>query len=814
MNPRKLEKKWQVIWEKAGIYKTKDNAKGKKNYMLLTEFPYPSGNLHIGHWYAFAVPDILGRYLRMNGKNVMYPIGFDAFGLPAENAAIKRKINPRDWTEQNIKFMTSQLKSMGAAFNWSRTVLTIDPEYYKWTQWLFLKFYEKGLAYRAKTPVNWCPKDKTVLANEQVVNGLCERCDTPVVKKEFEQWMFKTTAYADRLIDDIEKMDWPQTTKLAQKNWIGKSEGAIIKFKIINSQCLIEAFTTRLDTIFGCTYLVLAPENPVIENLKLKIKNYDEVAEYVKQVKNKSDLQRTDLAKEKTGVELKGIKAVNPFNNEEIPIFAADYVLGHYGTGAVMAVPAHDERDFEFAKKYNLPIKIVICPNYPKPKCPVLDKAYTDDGHLIDSGEFSGLNSEQARKKMIDWLEKKSLGGKKKIYKLHDWVLSRQRYWGVPIPMVKCRNCGYIPVKEKDLPVKLPKLDDFLPTSEGRSPLAKAKKWVSVKCPKCGEKSERETDTMDTFVDSSWYFIRYTEPKNKKKFAGIQKMKNWLPVPMYVGGAEHNTMHLLYSRFFTKALYDLGLVHFSEPFVGRRNHGVILGPDNQKMSKSRGNVVDPDREVKNFGADCVRMYLAFMGPYDQGGPWNPTGILGIKRFLDRIWKLVSSVKHQAASGKNNQLERLFHQTIKKVGEDIENFRFNTAISALMILFNELEKNKNLLSIIHYSLFLKLLSPFAPHLSEELWQQLYKPRNAKRGFKSIHQENWPKYDSKLIKKEEFNLIIQINGKTRDKIIVSSGISQREAEELAKNREKIKNYLAGKKSVKTIFVPDRLINIVVD
>ncbi len=814
MNPRKLEKKWQVIWEKAGIYKTKDNAKGKKNYMLLTEFPYPSGNLHIGHWYAFAVPDILGRYLRMNGKNVMYPIGFDAFGLPAENAAIKRKINPRDWTEQNIKFMTSQLKSMGAAFNWSRTVLTIDPEYYKWTQWLFLKFYEKGLAYRAKTPVNWCPKDKTVLANEQVVNGLCERCDTPVVKKEFEQWMFKTTAYADRLIDDIEKMDWPQTTKLAQKNWIGRSEGAIMKFKIIDSQFFVEAFTTRLDTIFGCTYLVLAPENPVIENLKLKIKNYGEVAEYVKQVKNKSDLQRIDLAKEKTGVELKGIKAVNPFNNEEIPIFAADYVLGHYGTGAVMAVPAHDERDFEFAKKYNLPIKIVICPNYPKPKCPVLDKAYTDDGHLIDSGEFSGLNSEQARKKMIDWLEKKSLGGKKKIYKLHDWVLSRQRYWGVPIPMVKCRNCGYIPVKEKDLPVKLPKLDDFLPTSEGRSPLAKAKKWVSVKCPKCGEKSERETDTMDTFVDSSWYFIRYTEPKNKKKFAGIQKMKNWLPVPMYVGGAEHNTMHLLYSRFFTKALYDLGLVHFSEPFVGRRNHGVILGPDNQKMSKSRGNVVDPDREVKNFGADCVRMYLAFMGPYDQGGPWNPTGILGIKRFLDRIWKLVSSVKHQAASGKNNQLERLFHQTIKKVGEDIENFRFNTAISALMILFNELEKNKNLLSIIHYSLFLKLLSPFAPHLSEELWQQLYKPRNAKRGFKSIHQENWPKYDSKLIKKEEFNLIIQINGKTRDKIIVSSGISQREAEELAKNREKIKNYLAGKKSVKTIFVPDRLINIVVD
>ena len=814
-NYQKTEKKWQKIWETKKFYKTADSVKGKKNFMLLTEFPYPSGNLHIGHWYAYAAPDILARYFRMNGKNVMYPVGFDAFGLPAENAAIKRKINPVDWTKKNIKYMTKQLKSMGASFDWSRVISTIDPQYYKWTQWIFLKMFEKGLAYRAKTMVNWCLNCKTVLANEQVIGGLCERCDGKVIQKEFEQWMFKITDYADRLIDDIEKLDWPETTKLAQKNWIGRSEGALIKFPLIigTSDILgtsdvpnIEVFTTRLDTIFGCTYLVIAPEHELIANNKEQIANWGEVENYINQTKKKTELQRLETDKQKTGVKLEGIKAINPFNKEESPIFVADYVLGHYGTGAVMAVPAHDERDFEFAEKYNLPIKITVCPNYSAPVCPILEKAYTKDGHLVDSGKFTGLKSAEAREKMIKWLKENNFGGPKKTFKLHDWVLSRQRYWGVPIPIIKCDKCGYIAISEKDLPVKLPPLKDFLPTTEGKSPLAKAKKWVNIKCPKCKSPAQRETDTMDTFVDSSWYFIRYTDPKNKKVFADRKKMKQWLPVSMYVGGAEHNTMHLLYSRFFAKVLYDLGYIHFNEPFIGRKNHGVILGADGQKMSKSRGNIIGPDKEVEKFGADTVRMYLAFAGPYEQGGSWNPGGMLGIKRFLERVYKLISNITTSDVVGTSDvlKLDRLFHQTIKKVSEDIENFRFNTAISALMILLNEAEK-QNQLSIANRRLFLKLLSPFAPHLSEEIWMNL-------GNKKSVHLEKWPEYDFKLIIKENFELIIQINGKLRDKFPVESGISQKKAEKLVLSRGKVINFIAGGKIKKIIFVPDKLINIV--
>ncbi|MEK7657958.1 MAG: leucine--tRNA ligase [Patescibacteria group bacterium] len=855
MNPRKLEKKWRVIWKREGIYKVKDKIKDKKNFYHLVMFPYPSGDLHIGHWYNFGPADVFSRFKKMSGFNVLSPIGFDAFGLPAENAAIKRGIHPKNWTYKNIKTMTVQLESMGNMYDWSRKIITAAPEYYKWTQWMFLQFYKNGLAYRKKASANWCSKCHTVLANEQVVDGKCERCDTQVIQREIEQWLFKITDYADRLLDDLNDLDWPGKTKTMQINWIGKSEGAILNFKITpsarnsaeqtrnnaenklprdsassqrESATAIAVFTTRLDTIFGCTYLVVAPEHSFVASLLSAeqrglnadlrgiLRNKEEVEKYIENAKKKTDLMRTDLAKEKTGVELKGVKAINPFNNEEVSIFVSDYVLGSYGTGAVMAAPAHDERDWEFAKKHDLLIKIVICPNWPAPICPVLEKAFVDDGHLINSGEFTGLKSAEAREKMADWLGKNKLGERKINYKLRDWLISRQRYWGTPIPIVYCEKCGIVPVSEKDLPIKLPDVKNYLPTEEGKSPLAKSEKFVNTKCPKCGAKAKRETDTMDTFVCSSWYYLRYTDPKNNKKFADAKKMKNWLPVDMYIGGAEHSVLHLLYARFFTKVLNDLGYLNFKEPFSALRHQGIILGPDGQKMSKSRGNVIDPDELVKKFGVDAVRMYLCFMGQYDQGGQWNPTGILGTKRFLERIWRFYADAKLQMRQNlqKNKfvdsrqfvNLNRLLHQTVKKVGEDIENFRFNTAISSLMILLNEMEK-QNQLSIINCQLFLKLLAPFAPHLAEELWHQFGEK-------KSIFLQQWPKYNPKLIKKEQFDLIIQINGKMRDKITVSSGISQKETEELVKGREKIKNYLVGKKIVKIIFVQDKLINIVVN
>jgi len=771
-NPQKIEKKWQKYWETKKIYNTKDSVAGKINVMHLTEFPYPSGNLHIGHWYAFALPDIRARFLRMyktgagDRYNVMYPIGFDAFGLPAENAAIENGIHPEKWTKQNVAYMTKQLKSMGTTFDWSREVSTIDPDYYKWTQWMFIKFYNAGLAYRAPTRVNWCPKDKTVLANEQVIDGRCDRCGSEVVQKELTQWMFKITEFRDELIDDLDKVDWQDTAKLGQRNWVGRSEGALIKFQIQNSKLQIPVFTTRPDTIFGATFIVLAPEHELVKKIT-KDTQLGQVNNYLEKTKKKTELERLAEVKEKTGV-FTGAYAINPANGEKIPIWISDFVLPHYGTGAIMAVPAHDQRDFEFAKKFDLPIKEINLDN-----------------------------------EILKQLSKKGLAGRKITYRLHDWILSRQRYWGAPIPMINCPDCGYQPVAEKDLPVKLPPLKDFKPSNDGRSPLAKAIKWLKVRCPKCGGQAERETDTMDTFVDSSWYFIRYTDPKNKKEFASKDKMRKWLPVYYYLGGAEHTTMHLLYSRFFTKALYRLGFLDFDEPFKNRRNRGIILGPDNQKMSKSRGNVIDPDIEVKKYGADAVRMYLAFMGPYLNGGSWNPNGITGVYRFLNRVWNFVR--RYNPRVKPNPKAVGILNKYIKGMGYDIDNLSFNTGVSGLMKLLNELESHE--ISKKEYETLLKLLAPFAPHLAEELWQGVLKNK------KSIHLENWPEYDPKLIKEETVDLVIQVNGRTRDVIKAPRDLSESEVRDLALASEKIKKHISGKEVKKFIYISNKLANVVV-
>jgi len=707
----------------------------KSKYYHLVMFPYVSGNLHIGHWYNYAPADVYARFKKMQGYNVTSPIGFDAFGLPAENAAIKFGGHPKQITQINIKKMRQQLKKIGAMYDWSREIITCNSDYYKWTQWLFLQFYKQGLAYKKKAAANWCVSCKTVLANEQVVDGKCERCDSQVIRKEIDQWLLKITDYADRLIDDLDKLDWPEKTKTMQKNWVGRSEGTEINFKVNN--CDLKVFTTRPDTIFGATYMVVAPEHEIIQNQKSKIKNYKEIQDYIKKSQKKSDLDRTDLAKEKTGVEIKGIKAVNPAAKKEIPIWVADYVLPHYGTGAIMAVPDHDARDKEFAEKYNLEIK--------KTK-------------LVDSKEVV-----------------KKLGAKwTKNYKLRDWLISRQRYWGAPIPIIYCDKCGEVPVPEKDLPVELPDDVDFKPT--GESPLARSKKFHQVKCPKCKADATRENDTMDTFVCSSWYFFRFTDPKNQKAFANKTKIKKYMPVDMYIGGAEHTVLHLLYSRFFTKFLKDYKYIDMQgdEPFLALRHQGMILGPDGQKMSKSRGNVIDPNEVVEKYDSDILRMYLCFMAPHNQGGPWNPKGLVGIQRFLDKV-------KNLKLQKRNNQI---MHQTIKKVTQDIDNFKFNTAIAFLMQYVNSGEYD--------YETLMTLLAPFAPFLC-----------------KDYIKKKWPKYDKSKIQKSEFDLIIQINGKTKNKIQVESGITKKQALQKIQELEKFQNL----KIKKIIFVKNRLINLVV-
>ncbi|PIQ75215.1 MAG: leucine--tRNA ligase [Candidatus Portnoybacteria bacterium CG11_big_fil_rev_8_21_14_0_20_40_15] len=817
---QKIEQKWQKFWdENQQLFAADEKSDAEKKY-ILDMFPYPSADgLHAGHVESYTATDIVSRYLRMKGKNVLHPQGWDAFGLPAENFAIKTKTHPSITTQKSIATFKRQMKMLGLSYDWSREIDSSNQEYYKWTQWFFLLFYKNGLAYRGIAKVNWCPSCQTVLANEQAEGGVCERCGTQVVQKDLEQWFFKITDFIeDRpsfakatdgrrktsgLISGLDKIDWPEHTKAAQKNWIGKSEGAEFQMGISGIDKKLGVFTTRLDTVFGMTFALIAPEHQLVQELKDKIANWPEVEKYIVETKKKSELQRITEVKEKTGVELEGVKILNPFTKKEMPLFASDFILAHYGTGAVMAVPGHDQRDYEFAKKFNLPIVEVIKSKIGKSS--IEKEAFLDDGILINSEDNDGLTSEEARKELTIWLDKNKIGKKTINYKLRDWLISRQRYWGAPIPIIYCDSCGAVPVPEKDLPVLLPDDVDFMPT--GESPLARSKKFQDVKCPKCGAKAKRESDTMDTFVCSSWYYFRYADPHNEKEFVAKEKIKKWLPVDLYVGGAEHTVLHLLYSRFFTKVLHNLKLIDFDEPFLKMRHQGIVLAQDGQKMSKSLGNVINPDDVVAQFGADALRMFEMFMGPLEDSKKWDTKGIIGIYRFLERTWNFISKIKNQKSKTqiKNQKLENRIHKTIKKVTEDIEMLKFNTAISSMMILINEFAKEEEIAQE-DFETFLKLLSPFAPHIAEEIWQQL-------GHNKSVFTEKWPQFDKNLVKDETIELVIQINGKVRDKIEVAADIFEEEAKKIALASEKIKTILSGQEPKKVIFVRGRLINIVI-
>ena len=818
-NSQTIEKKWQKIWQKSKIFRGRDKSKKPKFYCL-DMFPYPSAEgLHVGHLRGYTFSDVIAKKRMMEGFNVLHPMGWDAFGLPAENFAIKTGIHPAISTKKAIKNIKKQLLSAGFGYDWQREITTCQPDYYKWTQWMFLQLYKRDLAYKKEAAVNFCPSCKTVLANEQVIDGRCERCNSLVEKKYLEQWFFKITDYAERLLNDLNKIDWPEKIKIMQRNWIGRSVGSEIIFQIGIGETYLNlpVFTTRADTLFGCTYVVIAPEHPLIEKLKPEIKNWKKAEKYIEEAKKKTEIERLAEEKEKTGIELKGIKAINPVNNQKVPIFVADYVLMEYGTGAIMAVPGHDQRDFIFAQKYGLPIVEVIRPKTGSSVFPEANaRAFEEDGVLTNSGSFNGLDSARAREEITKYLEKRNLAKKAVYYKLKDWLISRQRYWGAPIPIVYCKKCGEVEVPEKDLPVKLPKIKDFKPTGKGESPLAKVEKFVKTKCPKCKSKAKRETDTLDTFVCSSWYFLRYTDPKNLKIFASEKKIKDWLPVDLYIGGAEHAVMHLLYSRFFTKFLFDQKLIHFDEPFLKLFNQGIVYR-QGAKMSKSKGNVVRPDYIIRKFGADTMRLYELFMGPANQATEWSDKGVIGCFRFLNKVWSIQERIGNQESKVKSQQLEKLIHKTIKKVSQDLENFRFNTAVSALMILANELEKQAKI-SLIHYSLFLMLLSPMAPHITEEIWRKLGNPEGIPSGSygagkKSIFLEKWPKYNPELIKEEKIQLIIQINGKVRDKIEVEPEITEEKAKELTLKRERVKRWIEKKEIKKIIFVPGKLINIVI-
>ena len=816
-NPQEIEKKWQDYWEEKGFYRAEDPAlfkkgRGPKKYILI-EFPYPSGEgLHVGHCRPYSAMDALSRKKRMEGFNVLFPIGFDAFGLPTENYALRTGVHPQTATAQNIKNFKRQLKSLGLSFDWSREINTTQPKYYKWTQWIFLKLFEKGLAYQAEIPVNWCPACKIGLANEEVAGGGCERCGAQVEKKVLKQWMLKITAYADRLIDDLKSVDYPERVKAQQINWVGKSQGTEIDFPIsINQQnqhksAVIKVFTTRADTLFGVTAVVLSPEHPLVE--KLITKEYEkEAKKYIEESEKKSDFEREKLEKEKTGVFI-GSYCINPANNERVPIWIGDYVVATYGGGAVMLVPAHDYRDYDFAKKYGLEIREVVSgPASAKAsagKGDILEEAFVDYGILVHSGNFNGLSSKEAIKKITECLEEKKLGRKTVQYKLRDWVFSRQHYWGEPIPIIHCEKCGVVPVPEKDLPVELPYVEKYQPTGTGESPLAAISEWVNTKCPKCGGSAKRETDTMPNWAGSNWYFIRYCDPENDKVLADSKKLKYWLPVDWYNGGMEHTTLHLLYSRFIYKFLFDIGVVSQPEPYQKRTSHGIVLAEDGRKMSKSFGNVINPDEIVERYGADTLRIYEMFMGPFDQTIVWGNQGVKGVFRFLERVWKLV--LEYSDDKDSSQKILRAMHKLNKKIDEDLEAMKFNTIIAAFMEFVNLCLENKKEVGKDAIERFLILLSPFAPHITEELWHQF-----GKRD--SIHKQIWPKYEPKLLKEEIITLVIQINGKVRDKIEVESDISEEKAKELALSRERVLKYVEGREIKKLIFVPQKLINVVV-
>ena len=796
---KRIDKKWQKYWEDNKTFEAKTGENKKKSFLLI-EFPYPSGQgLHVGHPRSYTALDSVARKRRLEGENVLFAIGWDAFGLPAENYAIKNHVHPEIITAKNIANFKRQLKSIGFSFDWSREINTTDPDYYKWTQWIFLKMFEKGLAYKKEMPINWCTSCKCGLANEEVVGGKCERCGGEVIQKQQSQWMLKITAYAQRLLDDLKDLDYADRIKAQQINWIGRSEGAEVNFEINETGETLTVYTTRPDTLYGATYMVVSPEHPMIDKYKDKIKNIDEVLAYRAESAKKSDFERTELAKDKTGVALSGITAKNPLTGRDIPVWTSDYVLMSYGTGAIMAVPAHDERDFDFAKKFDLPIIEVI-----KGGKDITKEAYTDveNGIMINSGDLDGLSCKEAQKKVIDYLEANGLGKRKVNFKLRDWVFSRQRYWGEPIPIVHCEKCGYVPLPESELPLRLPEIEKFEPGQNGESPLNNCTEWVNTTCPHCGGKAKRETDTMPQWAGSSWYFLRYTDPKNSEALASKEPLDYWMPVDWYNGGMEHTTLHLLYSRFWYKFLYDLGVVPTKEPYMRRTSHGMILGENGEKMSKSRGNVVNPDEMVDTYGADAFRTYELFIGAFDQSTPWSTQGLSGCNKFLDRVYNLKDMVTD--SDGYSPELESLMHKTIKKVGDDIEKIKFNTAVAALMSLVNEFYK-KGSVTRGEYKTLLILLNPFAPHITEELFEMM--------SFGgTLSASTWPTYDEAKTIDQTVEMAVMIGGRVRAKIMVPADMAEEDIKNTALSDETVRSALSGKNVTKIIVVPKKLVNIV--